>query len=493
MASLSPQELEAIVERVVAKLAPELEELPAPGEDHPLHPPRPSRPAPARPRAPAINRSRPGVFDDMDAAVEAARDAHEQLVAGTLALRARVIEAMREATRKAAPELAEKAVAETGLGRVKDKVQKNLLCANKTPGLEILEPLTHTGDDGLTLTERAPFGVIGSITPSTNPTETIINNAIGMVAGGNGVVFNVHPSAQDVSRGFVETLNRAIVDAGGPANLVACIAEPTIESAQALMQHRGVRLIVVTGGPAVVKAAMNSGKRAIAAGPGNPPVVVDETAHLDEAGRDIVLGASLDNNIVCIVEKEIFAVDKIADELKARMLKNGAVEVRGSAAIARLERLVVTSDGHPSRDWVGKDAAKIARAAGIPCPEDARLLLAEVDEGHPFVQVELLMPIAPLTRVRDVEEGIAAAVRAEHGFGHTACMHSTNLDALHAMARRINTSIFVKNGPAYAGLGLGGEGYTSFTIASPTGEGLTTARSFTRERRCTLKGYFRIV
>ncbi|MHB1846018.1 MAG: aldehyde dehydrogenase family protein [Deltaproteobacteria bacterium] len=474
---LSPKELDAIVDRVVQKLAPALD---APRE----------RPAPAK--APAFVRGHAGVFDDLDAAVAAATRAHEAMVEQPLALRAKVIEAMRECTRKLAPELARGAVAETGLGRVDDKIQKNLLCANRTPGLEILEPWSRTGDDGLVLMERAPFGVIGSITPSTNPTETIINNAIGMVAGGNGVVFNVHPSAKDVSRGFVEALNQAIVAAGGPEGLVACLAEPTIDSAQALMRHAGIRLIVVTGGPAVVKAALGSGKRAIAAGPGNPPVVVDETAHLEQAGRDIVRGGSLDNNVVCIVEKEIFAVDSIATELKAAMQKHGAVEVKGPQ-IARLEKLVVTPDGHPVRDWVGKDAAKIARAAGIACPDEARLLVAEVDEGHPFIQVELLMPVMGLTRVRDVEEGIAAAVRAEHGFGHTAVMHSTNLDALHAMARAIDTSIFVKNGPSFAGLGMGGEGYTSFTIASPTGEGLTTAISFTRERRCTLKGYFRIV
>ncbi len=477
---LSPQELSAIVEKVVARLAPDLSAATVAPE-----------PA-ARPAAPAYVAGHRGVFEDVDAAVAAARDAHEELAAGTLELRAKILLAMREATRQAAAELASRAVSETGLGRVADKIQKNLLCANKTPGLEILEPISYTGDHGLTLIERAPFGVIGSITPSTNPAATIINNAIGMIAGGNAVVFNPHPSAKGVSRAFVERLDEAIVAAGGPGNLLTCLAEPTIESAQALMRHPGVRLVVVTGGPAVVKAAMASGKRAIAAGPGNPPVVVDETAHLDEAGRDVVLGASLDNNIVCIVEKELFAVDSIAGALKAEMLKNGAVEVRG-AAITRLAKLVVTSDGHPAREWVGKDAAKIARAAGIPCPEDARLLVAEVDEGHPFVQVELLLPVLPLVRVRDADEGIAAALRAEHGFHHTAVMHSTNIDRLHDMAKAMNTSIFVKNAPSFAGLGLGGEGYTSFTIASPTGEGLTTARSFTRERRCTLEGHFRIV
>jgi acyl-CoA reductase-like NAD-dependent aldehyde dehydrogenase len=143
---------------------------------------------------------------------------------------------------------------------------------------------------------------------------------------------------------------------------------------------------------------------------------------------------------------------------------------------------------------VGKDAAKIARAIGKTVPDNTRVLLCEVDgEDHPFVQTELLMPVLPLVRVKSVDDGIAAAVRAEHGFGHTAAMYSTNIDALHHMARAMDCSIFVKNAPTYAGLGLGGEGYTSFTIASPTGEGLTTALSFSRERRCTLKDHFRIV
>lgn len=237
--------------------------------------------------------------------------------------------------------------------------------------------------------------------------------------------------------------------------------------------------------------AMNSGKRAIAAGPGNPPAVVDATAHLAQAGRDIVAGASLDNNIVCIVEKEVFAEASIADELKQHMVRAGAYEVTG-AAINRLEKLVVV-DGHTSKDWVGKDAAKIAEAAGMRVPAGTKLLFAEVDPSHPFVQLELLMPVIGFSRMKTVEDCIAAAVQAEHGFGHTATMHSTNVDHLHEMARTINTSIFVKNGPSFAGLGMTGEGYTSFTIASPTGEGLTTALTFTRERRCTLKDSFRIV
>ncbi len=477
---MNETQINAIVEQVVRRLSTELAKAPSLGS--------PSAPATA---SPAFLTKRPGIFDDLDSAGAAAQRAHGQWLGTSLEIKAKVIRSMRQTTRDLAEELATQAVTETGLGNVPDKIKKNHLCANKTPGLEILKPISDSGDHGLMITERAPFGVIGAITPSTNPTETIINNAIGMVAGGNAVVFNCHPSAKGVGTFFISKLNEAIVAAGGPVNLITTLANPSIETAQALMKHPSNRLLVVTGGPAVVKAAMNSGKRAIAAGPGNPPAVVDESADIAQAAKDIVAGASLDNNIVCIVEKEVFVVASVADQLKAEMKKAGAFEVPASA-INRLEKLVV-ADGHAHRDWVGKDAVKIAAAAGLSVPAGTKLLFAEVDPTHPFIQAELLMPVIGLARLKTVEDCITAAVQAEHGFGHTATMHSSNIHHLSAMARVINTSIFVKNGPSFAGLGLGGEGYTSFTIASPTGEGLTTAVSFTRERRCTLKDSFRII
>lgn len=443
--------------------------------------------------APSVIRGRKGVFEDVDSAVAAARGAYETLHWRTsLETRDRMIAAMREVTREHVVELSRRAVEETGLGRVEDKIKKNTLVIEKTPGTEILRPSAFSGDDGLTILERAPYGVIGSITPCTNPTETILCNAIGMIAGGNAVVFNVHPSAKAVSRWHVELLNEAIVRAGGPENLITMVGTPTIESAQALMTHPGVRLVVVTGGPGVVKAAMTSGKRAICAGPGNPPCVVDETADIDHAARNLMAGASIDNNIVCIAEKETLIVADVFDAFKQRLLDLGCVEVKG-AQLARLEKLIVTPDDHINREFVGKDAKVILQAIGVEVSGDPRLVIAEVDERHPFVQHEQLMPVHPLVRVPTVDEGIEMAVRVEHGYGHTATMYSRNIDALHRMARAINASIFVKNAPSLAGLGYGGEGYTSFTIASPTGEGLTTALSFTRERRCTLKDHFRIV
>lgn len=469
--TLDKDQLASVVEKVLARL--HKGELP----DNTGH-------MPAHPR---------GVYKTVDEAVDASRSAHQALVAISLEKRREIIANIRRRCAEDVQTLSRMAVEETDLGRFEHKIKKNLLVIHKTPGVEILQTEAWTGDDGLTLLERAPFGVIGSITPCTNPSETIINNGIGMVAAGNGVVFNVHPMAKQTSAYCIDLINRASIEVGGPENIMTCVAEPTIKSAGEVMTHPGIRLVVVTGGGAVVKAAMNSGKKCIAAGPGNPPVVVDDTADIDAAARGIVAGAGFDNNIICIDEKEVFVVDKVADKLLAGMEAQGCVQLRNHQ-ITRLEKLILTPDReHINRNWVGKSAARMLREIDVPFRGDPPLITCEVDAMHPFVQLELLTSVLPVVRVRDVHEGIDMAVQAEHGFGHTASMWSKNLDALHRMARVINCSIFVKNASNTAGLGYGGEGYTSFTIASPTGDGLTTARTFSRERRCTLAGYFRIV
>jgi acyl-CoA reductase-like NAD-dependent aldehyde dehydrogenase len=439
-----------------------------------------------------------GVFSDVDSAVNAAAAAQRELMALPLDTRTRMIEAMRKAVLAGNDWLSRDAVSETGLGNVRDKQVKNALAAEKTPGVEDVQPSAFSDEHGLTLTERAPYGVIGAITPVTNPISTITSNSIGMIAAGNSVVFNVHPNAKGISNRLITLLNMAIKGEGGPQTLLTAVANPTLESAGALMKHPGVSILVVTGGPGVVKAAMASGKKAICAGPGNPPCVVDATADLVKAGRDIVAGASFDNNVVCICEKEVLAVEGIADRLKQEMRANGAFELSGPQ-IDAVTRLVFPSprgsrmESAPNKEMVGKDAAYIARAAGIEVPAQTRLLLMEVDREHPLVWSEQLMPVLPLVRMRSADEAIDLAVAVEHGFRHTAMIHSHDIEKLSRMAKVMNCSLFVKNGPCYAGLGQGGAGFTSFTIASPTGEGLTRARTFTRERRCTLVDYFRII
>jgi aldehyde dehydrogenase len=439
-----------------------------------------------------------GVFADIDGAVAAAGVSQRELMALPLDTRRKMIDGMRRAVLESNESLCADAVTETGLGNVRDKIVKTSLAARKTPGVEDVEPAAYSDEHGLTITERAPYGVIGAITPVTNPLATITSNSIGMISAGNSVVFNVHPGAKRVSCRLVTILNDAIVREGGPRNLLCAVSNPTIESANELMKHRGVALLVVTGGPGVVKAAMGSGKKAICAGPGNPPCVVDPTADLVKAGRDIVAGAGFDNNVVCTDEKEILAVESIADRLKQEMGRNGAFELTGTQ-IEAVTNLVLPQNvgpgkaSPPNKDFVGKDPVIIAKAAGIEVPADTRILLMEVGREHPMVWSEQLMPVIPLVRMRNVDEAIELAVQVEHGFRHSAMIHSHDIAALSKMAKVMNCSLFVKNGPNYAGLGEGGAGYASFTIASPTGEGLTRARTFTRERRCTLVDYFRII
>jgi propionaldehyde dehydrogenase len=409
-----------------------------------------------------------------------------------------MIAAMRAVTLANNELLARYAVEETGLGRYEDKLAKNRLVAEKTPGTEDLEPVAWTGDHGLTLLERAPYGVIAVITPVTNPSETIVNNGISMIAGGNTCVFCPHPNARRVSSLTIDLMNRAARRAGSPEPLLHSVAEPTLDVAKALLRYPGIRLNVVTGGPGVVKEALDAGKKAITAGPGNPPSVVDETADLEKAARDLVMGASLDNNIICTDEKEILCVSLVADRLKENLSRAGAI-VLAPHQTEQLRKLILESERGPrkyaviNRKYVGKDAAVILRDAGIPCDPSKRLALCEVDGDHPFLWTEMMMPVLPIVRVRNVDEGIDFALEVEHGYRHTASMHSRNIDKLSKMARACDCSIFVKNGPNASGLGLNGEGPTSFTIASPTGEGMTTARSFTRLRRCTLVDRFRIV
>jgi propionaldehyde dehydrogenase len=438
-----------------------------------------------------------GVFRSIDDCVAAAQQAFVRFKKIGLDHRKQIIASIRESMLAHAESLAQDAVDETGLGRFQDKVIKNRLVANKTPGPEFLEPAAVSGDGGLMIMERAPFGVIAAITPTTNPTSTIICNSIGMISAGNTVVFNVHPSAKRVSCRNVGLINEAIVKAGGPENVVTAMAEPTIASAQELMRHKGVRLLVVTGGPGVVKEAMTSGKRAICAGPGNPPVVVDETANIEKAGRDIVNGASFDNNVICVDEKEVFVVESVADRLLKVMSQNGAVVLTKPQTQA-LEKVIFEEvrgprkPGKISRKWIGKNASDILAQIGMRVPDSVRLVVIDVPVDHPLIWTEQLMPVLPVARVKTADEAIDLAIEAEHGFGHSSAMHSMHLGRLSRMARDMNGSILVKNGPIYSGLGEGGEGYTSFSIASPTGEGLTNPRSFSRERRCVLVDHFRI-
>ncbi len=438
--------------------------------------------------APCVCEENHGVFATMDEAVAAAEAAQRAYMEHTMQERECYVQAIRDTVLN--PEILDyisrSAVEETGMGNYEDKKTKNTLAARKSPGTEDLVTDAMSGDDGLTLVEYSPYGVIGSITPTTNPTETVICNSIGMLAAGNAVVFSPHPRAKQVTLFLIRELNKALVKAGAPANLIVTVAEPSIDNTNAMMAHPKIRMLVATGGPGIVKTVLSSGKKAIGAGAGNPPAVVDETADIARAGRCIIDGCCFDNNLPCIAEKEVLAVASIADELIAEMQKNGAYLLTDPVVIGQMLDLVTKNGKGPKTEFVGKSAKYIAGKLGITVPDNTRVLLLEADEDCPFVQEELMMPILPVVRVKDVDEAIDMAIRVEHGNRHTAIMHSRNVEKLTKMARKIQTTIFVKNAPSFAGVGAGGMGYATFTIAGPTGEGLTCARNFARRRRCVM-------
>ncbi|MGA4670692.1 aldehyde dehydrogenase family protein [Propionibacteriaceae bacterium Y1923] len=445
--------------------------------------------AAASPAKPSSAEGDWGVFESMDEAVVAAAAAQRAYLSCSMADRRRFVETIKAVatTEEHLEYMARCTVEETGMGRVDDKIEKNRVAALGTPGTEDLITTAWSGDDGLTTVEYSPYGVIGAITPTTNPTETVLCNSIGMLAAGNSVVFSPHPRAKKITLWLIQQLNIALCEAGAPQNLIVTVREPSIENTNAMMEHKLIKMLVATGGPGIVKTVLKSGKKAIGAGAGNPPVLVDATADIEKAARDIVAGASFDNNLPCTAEKEIIAVDAIADLLRFEMVKAGAHEINDPAQLKALEDLLL-KDGRPDTAWVGKDAAVILNAIGITPNPGTRLVVAEVGRDHPFVQHELMMPVIGLVRVPDVEEGIQFAIEIEKGLRHTAIMHSRDVTKLTRMGKLIQTTVFVKNGPSFTGLGIGGEGYTTFTIAGPTGEGLTSARSFARSRRCVMVG-----
>ncbi len=435
---------------------------------------------------------RHGLFDSVDEAVSAARIAFEKLRDRPMEHRRRAIDHIRRISIASAVELGTMEMNETKIGRLQHKIEKLKTLGERTPGVEFLRTEAFSGDHGLAVIEHAPFGVIGAITPVTHSLPTITGNAVSMIAGGNTLVVNPHPSGRKVAAEGVQRFNRAIFEDLGIDNLICLIKEPTLETANQLFKHRQIALICVTGGPAVARAALNSGKRAVVAGPGNPPVVVDETADLDRAAKCIIQGASYDNNLLCIAEKEVFVVESVFDKMMQAMEKAGAVRLHASE-IDRLTSaaMMLVGEGNdrhyaPTKELLGQDAWKLAAAAGKTIDPTIELLFGETREDHPFVGVEQMMPFVPFVRCRDVDHGIELAQKYEHGYRHTSIIHSRDVRNMTKMARAMDTTLFVKNGPCMAALGLGGEGYLSFSIAGPTGEGVTTPLTFTRERRCSL-------
>ncbi len=426
-----------------------------------------------------------GIFTDMNEAIEAAKKAEAVLRRMSMDQREKIISNIRRKTKESAETLARMGVEETGMGNVGHKILKHHLVADKTPGTEDITTTAWSGDRGLTLIEMGPFGVIGAITPCTNPSETIICNSIGMIAGGNTVVFNPHPAAIRTSNFAVNLVNEASVEAGGPENVAVSLVKPTLDSSNVMMKHKDIPLIVATGGPGVVTAVLSSGKRGIGAGAGNPPALVDETADVRKAAEDIVNGCTFDNNLPCIAEKEVVAVGSVIDELMHYMISEQGCYLASKEEQDKLVSTVLTPKGL-NRKCVGRSAKALLAMIGVEVPDSIRCIIFEGEKEHPLIAEELMMPILGIVRAKDFDDAVEKAVWLEHGNRHSAHIHSKNIDNITKYAKAIDTAILVKNAPSYAALGFGGEGYCTFTIASRTGEGLTSASTFTKRRRCVM-------
>lgn len=490
---LDEQALRAVVADVMRSLdrSPILSPAPAPAAH---------AAALARPAGPAIHRGGPrfGVFESVPEACNAAQAAFEQLKAKGMAGRAKVVDIIKELVTANAVEWGRFEFGETKIGRLEHKIEK-LQIVKLVPGVEWIRPYGLSGDHGITLEEHTPFGVVGAILPVTHSVPTLSGNIINLVAAGNAVVFNPHPGGARSAALAVRAYNEAIHAALGIENLVCTVEKPTLETFDALTKHEHIKLLCVTGGPGVVNAAMKSGKRAICAGPGNPPVIVDGTGCLKKAARDVIQGAAYDNNLLCIGEKQVFVLEEFAGRFIDALKQAGAAPLNP----AQLEKLTAAaftvskdaggcSHAVLNRQLVGADATVLARHAGASVAADTPLLFAETEADHAFVVEEQMMPMLPIVRVKNMEQAIAGAKKSEHGYKHSAIIHSLNVDHMTEMARALDTTLFVKNGPCVAGLGLGGEGYLSYSIATTTGEGITNPGTFTRTRRCVMVDNLRI-
>jgi len=450
----------------------------------------------AKPKTVQVETGRYGIYGSVEECVRAATESQKQLLKLSMDEREGIIRLIKKMARDNADAWGRMELDETQIGRLDHKIEK-LKIIELVPGTEYLTTVAHSGSNGVCLDEFAPFGIIGAITPVTHSVPTLTANMVAMVASGNGIVFNAHPSGANCAAYALREYNKAIAAKYGIENIATVIHPPTLRTAAELFQAKGVSLLVVTGGPAVARAALESKKRAIVAGPGNPPVVVDETADLDNTAKSVVAGGAFDNNLLCIGEKQVFAVASIFDALMSAFTRNKAFILNASQIEALTKKAFTISekDGKPhvNKDLVGKDPSVLAAAAGVSIPAGTELLVGETDFNHAFVQEEQMMPFVPIVRCSNVDQAIDYAIESEHGYRHTAIIHSKNLDTITRFGRRAGTTIFVANGACSAALGLGGEGYLSYSIATPTGEGITTPLTFTRFRRVMMANTLRMI
>ncbi len=355
-------------------------------------------------------------------------------------------------------DLAKKAVAETGMGIVEDKVTKNHFASefiyNKYKDMKTCGVLEHDETYGITKIAE-PIGIIAGVVPTTNPTSTAIFKALISLKTRNGIIFSPHPRAKGCTAEAAHLIREAAEEAGAPAGLIDCIEAPSVQLSNALMSHPDIALILATGGPGMVKAAYSSGKPALGVGAGNTPALIDETACIKTAVNSILISKTFDNGVICASEQSVVVVDSVYDEVKAEFTKRGATLLTAAQKKKVGETIMV--DGHLNAKIVGQSASKIAELAGIKVKENTKVLIGEstrVGPEEPF-SYEKLSPVLGLYKASDFFHGleIAEALVAAGGIGHTSVLYTDplNRDRVRDFGAMMKTGRILVNTPSSQG------------------------------------------
>lgn len=433
-----------------------------------------------------------GVFDDVQDAIDAAFEAQKEIAKATTMDRDKYIQAIKDKVLPVVEKETIREFEETGYGRLDQKLIKNVASVATNPGTEALKTEVFASSAGLTVEYDAPTGLIGALTPVTNGLVTVACNTMCMIAGGNTVTFNAHPAGKETAAIAVDLVNQAIVEAGGPVNCCTMVRIPTMETLDVIMESPKVSMLIGTGGEAMVHTLMSSSKKVIAAGPGNPPTIVDETTDVKAAAQALYGAVPFENNMLCVTEKEAFVVEAVYDQFidemvacGARLLTDEEVEKLVDACILKFDNGAFAA----VKQYVGKDANVILEGAGCePSEGDLQLAIFKADKDNPFVACEQMMPIFPIVKCADFDEALELAVKAEHGYRHSASCWSMDFERITRAAQELGVTNFAANGTTTAGTGVGGTGTGSATIATGTGEGFTDPSTFCRRRRVAFGG-----
>ena len=418
--------------------------------------------------------------------VKAARKAQETLRNFTQEQVDHIIDMMREAGEANAAKLAMMAVSETGMGNYADKCFKNYFASRTV--YDSIKSLKTVGiireDHEQKIWEIAePVGVIAGIIPTTNPTSTVIYNAMIALKSRNAIVFSPHPTAVRCTNEAAKIMHQAAVAAGAPEGVIGCIMNVSMGATTELMKHPSVAMILATGGSALVKAAYSSGKPALGVGPGNVPAFVERSADLAKAAEYIVMGKSFDNGTICASEQSIVAEECIAEELITQLKRYGAHFLEPEE-VQKVSSVVMLRNGGVNPKVVGKDPKFIAQLAGISIPDPTKCLVAPLAGVGPKwpLSYEKLTTVLGFYRVADWEEGCERCMQLLEagGVGHSLAIHCNNEEIIREFALKKPVNRILVNTPA----ALGGVGAStglspSFTLGCGTWAGSSVSENVT--------------